>query len=218
MRILKTSIRTFDCIIRCIHTKSIPILRSAKRSDVPFIRCCNHICLDEHYEDSYIDMLITLWPELALIAECNVTDIKGISTTKVMGYVLGKVVNSKVAQHGEVYYHWPQRDTIGDYPLDVSFQKMQQTLFHEYQLKQLNWKQFHEQKNLKAAINKTETVVSPPVDLKYDANDMMGFVTSTAVYPEYRRLGMCSNVMYLVIDECVLLGRVGWIDVKRIAY
>ena len=140
--------------------------RIASGDDIPLIRSCNHLCLEEKYTDSYIGMHLALWPELGFVAEMN-NSSGNERNGCVVGYVLGKVLHRTVAAMGERYYRAP--------PLllnDAQSRADARNRFDKHQAQQL--------------------MASSPHDTQLNslmACDHIAFITSVAIYPESRGAG-----------------------------
>jgi len=175
-------------------TESGISVRAANAQDIPFVRCCNHACLPEHYTDEYIDMNLTLWPNLFFVAEKEVTRrdyaqtcggaMNTVTEMKLLGYIMGKTVFRTAVDLGETYYRVPTLPAI----VDSASLHEQQRRYYEHQARSHLF--------MKSSPEPTTAELTGT-----GGTGMVGFVTSTAVYPAFRGLGVAAALMSAVHAE-----------------
>jgi ribosomal protein S18 acetylase RimI-like enzyme len=212
-------VQSHAVIIRLISNSKVIdggiTIRLATVEDVPFVRCCNHACLPEHYENDYINMNLSLWPNLFFLAEKEVTRQEKsslgdwtvpVTETRLLGYIMGKVVARRSIDSDEVFYRVPAAPEI----MDEASLKVQQQLYHEHQARAHSFTRSPPSAVQRAlsglGLGADESGVGSgraPVD---SGAHMVGFVTSTAVYPAYRGRGIASHLMRCLHEELLRSG------------
>lgn len=173
-------------------------IRNADARDVPFIRCCNNVCLPEKYEDWAIKQHIKHWPGLVLVAEKTVERTLLTSTHTDDEAKYNAFVEKQLKLYGDT-------DNVcadsADYEL-VGYVMGRLCTLHEVS---------------KLGTTETESFYAntaseePPVlphqrkknsqRIEYDRNTIVGFINSIAVYHDYRNQGNERYALQLIFNS-----------------
>lgn len=151
-------------------------LRLATKADVSSIQSCNLECLPENYNSQFYNNHLKQWPYLALVAEELTSPTSAGSATS----------KSRLFTDPE--------------PLTASAQQQQQQQLHQRRMFSFsNQNHYSEKKIVAYLLGKIESRTTY-VDLQNPFSggrqvETLGHVTSLAVLPSYRRLGLAHALM-----------------------